>query len=82
MQVSDIQLDGFQLTACVVFGLKEPHPHVMCGLVDDEHAVGEATWGGDIHWTPKVRGHVEKGTGWFHGSNSVAWCNNGLVEQA
>jgi glutaredoxin 2 len=63
MQVCDVQHDGFQLRGRVVFGLKEPHLHVMCVVVDDEQAVAEAMWGGDIHWTPKVRAHVEKGTG-------------------
>jgi hypothetical protein len=52
MQVSNIQHDGFHLRARVVFGLKEPHPHVMCVVVDEEQAVAEAMWGGDIHWTP------------------------------
>jgi hypothetical protein len=27
-------------------------------VVDDEHAVAETMWGGDIHMTPEVRGHV------------------------
>jgi hypothetical protein len=81
MHVFYVHHDGFQLTAGFVFGLKEPHPYVMCVVVDDEQAIAEATWGGDTHWTPKVRGHVEKGTGWFHASNSVVWCNNGLLEQ-
>jgi hypothetical protein len=50
--------------------------------VDDEQAVAEFMWGGDIKMTPKVREHVEKGTGRFRASNGVAWCSNGLVEQA
>jgi hypothetical protein len=62
MQVSDVEQDAFQLRAGVVFCLKKPHPHVMCVVVDDEYAKAEAMWGGDIHWTPKIRGHVEKGT--------------------
>jgi hypothetical protein len=65
IQVFDVPQDGFQLRANVVFGLKEPHPHVMCVVIDDEHAIAEAMWGGDIHWTPKVRRLVEKGTGCF-----------------
>jgi hypothetical protein len=81
MQVFYVQQDGFQLSACVVFGLEEPHPHVMGMVVDDEQELAEAMWGGDINMTPKVRGHVE-GTGWFRASGGVAWCNNGLVEQA
>jgi hypothetical protein len=82
MQVSDVKHDGFQLNACVIFGLKEPHPHVMCVVVDDEHAIAEAMWGGDIHWSPKVIGEVDKGTGWFSACSRVAWCSSGLVEQA
>jgi hypothetical protein len=62
MQEFDVQKDGFKRIACVVFGLKEPHSRVMCVVVDDEQVVAEAMWGGGIHWTPKVRGHVEKGT--------------------
>jgi DNA-binding LacI/PurR family transcriptional regulator len=49
MQVPDVQHDGFQLTTYVVFCYKEPHPHVMCVVVDDEQAIKEAMWGGDIH---------------------------------
>jgi predicted RNA-binding protein YlxR (DUF448 family) len=45
MQVSDIQQDGFHLRACVVSGLKKPHPHLVCMVVDDEQAVAEAMWG-------------------------------------
>jgi hypothetical protein len=45
MQVSDIQQDGFQLRACVVFGFNEPHPHAVCMVVDDEQAIAEAMWG-------------------------------------
>jgi hypothetical protein len=82
MQVSDFQHDCFQRRACVVFELKEPHPHVVCVVVDDEQAIAETMWGRDINWTQKVEGHVEKGTGWFRARSSVAGCNNGLVEQA
>jgi hypothetical protein len=74
--------DGFKLSACVVFGLEEPDPHVMGMVVDDERALAEAMWGGDINMTPKARGHVEKGAGWFRASGCVAWCKSGLVEQA
>ena len=80
-QVLNVRHDGFQLIACVVLGLKEPHPHVMGMVVDDEQAVAEAMWGGDSNKNLKVRGHVEKGTGWFRASSGVAWCNSGLVEQ-
>jgi hypothetical protein len=82
MQVLNVQEDGFQLRACVVLALKEQHPHVMGMVVDDEQIVAEAMWGGDTNPTSKVRGHVEKGTGGFCASNSVAWCSNDLVEQA
>jgi hypothetical protein len=56
MQVFDVQHNGFRLSACVVFGLEEPHPHVMGMVVDDEQAVAEAMWGGGINMTPKVGG--------------------------
>jgi hypothetical protein len=82
MHVLNVQHDGFQLRACVVLALKEPHPHAMGVVVDDEQAVAEAMWGGDINWTLKVIGHVEKRTGGFRASGSVAWCNSGLVQQA
>mmetsp|Transcript_14020 Transcript_14020/g.24847 ORF Transcript_14020/g.24847 Transcript_14020/m.24847 type:complete len:207 (-) Transcript_14020:420-1040(-) len=36
MQVFDVQEDGFQFRTCVVFRLKEPHPHVVGVVVDDE----------------------------------------------
>jgi hypothetical protein len=36
--------------------------------------------GRDINCTPKVIGHVEKGTGWFRASISVARCSIGLEE--
>jgi hypothetical protein len=51
-------------------------------VVDDEHAIAEVMWGGDINWTPKVRGHVEEGTGEVRASSGVAWCCCSLVEQA
>jgi hypothetical protein len=54
MQVSDFQHDGFLLSARVIFELKEPHQHEVCVVSDDEQAVAETMWGGDIHWTPKV----------------------------
>jgi hypothetical protein len=62
----------------VVLGLKEPHPHVMGMVVDDEQPAVESMWGGDIN----TKGHVEKGTGGLRTSNSVAWCSTGLMEQA
>jgi hypothetical protein len=82
MQVFDVYQDGFQLTACVVFGVEEPHPHVMGMMVNDEQAVAEAMWGGDTNMTPNVSGHVEKGTGWFRASGGAAWCTSDLVEHA
>jgi hypothetical protein len=42
MQMFDVQEDGFQLRTCVVFRLKEPHPHVVGVVVDYEQAVEEA----------------------------------------
>jgi hypothetical protein len=71
----------FQLSACVVLALTEPHPHVMGVVVDDEEAVAEAMWGVDINWTLEVKGQVEKGTGGFRANGCVAWCRSGLVEQ-
>jgi hypothetical protein len=50
--------------------------------VDDEQAVAEAMWGGDIDWTPKVKEQVEKRTGGFRASSGVAWCSSGFVEHA
>jgi pyrimidine deaminase RibD-like protein len=38
----------------MVLGLQEPHPHVVCVVIDDEHAVAEAMWGWDIDMTPNV----------------------------
>jgi hypothetical protein len=60
MQVFDVHEDGFQLGASVVPGLEKTHPHVLGMVVDDEHVVAEAMWGGDINRTPKVRGEVEE----------------------
>jgi hypothetical protein len=56
MQVLDVQEDGFQLRTRIVFGLEEPHPHVMGVEVNDEQAIAEAMWGGDVDWSPEVRG--------------------------
>jgi hypothetical protein len=55
MQVFYVHHDDFQLSACVVFGLEEPHSHVMGMVVDDEQAIAESMWGGDINRTLKVR---------------------------
>jgi hypothetical protein len=52
MQVLDVREDGFQLRTRIVFGLEEPHPHVMGVVVNDEQAVAEAKWGGDVDWSP------------------------------
>jgi hypothetical protein len=65
MQVSAVQEDCFQLRTSVVFRLKEPHPHVVGVVVDDEQAIAEAMWGGYIDWSPEINGHVEEGAGWF-----------------
>jgi hypothetical protein len=56
--------------------------HVVCVVVDDEQAITQSMRGGDIDWTPKVKGHVQKGTGWFRASSGVPGCNSDLVEQA
>jgi hypothetical protein len=80
MQVFDVQEDGFQLRTCVVFKLKEPHPHVVGVVVDDEQAVAETMWGGDIDRAPKINGQVEEGVGWFRASGCVARCSFGFVE--
>jgi hypothetical protein len=55
MQVLDVHQYGFRLRACVVLALKEPHPHVMGVVVDDDQAVAEAMRGGDIKWTLEVK---------------------------
>jgi hypothetical protein len=31
-----------QLSARVLFGLQEPHPHVVCVVIDNEQAIAEA----------------------------------------
>jgi isochorismate hydrolase len=51
-------------------------------VVDDEPAIVEAMWGGDINRTPKFRGEVEERTGGFRASGCVAWRISGFVEQA
>jgi hypothetical protein len=79
MQVFDVQEDCFQLRTCVVFTLQEPHPHVVGVVVDDEQAVAEAMWGGDIDWSSEVSGQVEEGAGWFCASGGVARCRCGFV---
>jgi hypothetical protein len=48
MHVFDVKEDGFQLRTRIVFGLEEPHPHVMGVVVNDEQAVAEAMGGGDV----------------------------------
>jgi hypothetical protein len=60
IQVFDVHEDGFQLRACVFLGLEKPHPHVMGMVVDDEQAIAEAMWGGNINGTPEVRGECCK----------------------
>jgi hypothetical protein len=72
MQVFDFRHVGFQLRACVVFGQMEPHPHVVCMVIDDEQAVAEAMWGGDINRTQEVRGPVQEGTEWFRPTTCAA----------
>jgi hypothetical protein len=52
MQVLDVHEDGFQLRTRIVFGLEEPHPHVMGVVVNDEQAVAEAMWRGVDDWSP------------------------------
>jgi hypothetical protein len=79
MQVFDVQEDCFQLRTCVVFRLKEPHPHVVSVVVDDEQAIAEAMWGGDSDWSPEVSGQIEEGARWFRASGGVARCSCGFV---
>jgi hypothetical protein len=55
MQGLNFLHDGFHLVACVIFGLKQPHPHVMVMVVDDEQTIAEVMWGGDINRARKVR---------------------------
>jgi hypothetical protein len=54
MQVAELQPDVFQFGACIVFGLQEAHPHVVCVVIDDEQAVAEAMWRWYIHMAPSV----------------------------
>jgi hypothetical protein len=82
MQVFDVQEDGFQLRTCVVFRLKEPHPHVVGLVVDDEQALAEAMWGGHIDRSPEISGQLKEGAGWLRASGCVAWCSCGFVELA
>jgi hypothetical protein len=77
--VLDVHEDGFQLRTRIVFELEEPHPHVMGVVVNDEQAVAEAMWGGDVERSPEVRGRVEEGTGRFRACIGVARCNCGFV---
>ena len=70
---------GFQFRTCVVFRLKEPHPHVVGVVVDDEQGVAEAMCGGDIDRSPEISGQVEEGAGWFRSSGGVTRCNCGFV---
>jgi hypothetical protein len=44
MRVLDVHEDGFQPRTRIVFGLEEPHQHVMGVVVNDEQAVAEAMW--------------------------------------
>jgi hypothetical protein len=48
-------------------------------VVDDEQAVAEAMWGGDIVWSLDISGHVEEGAKWFRASGGVARCSCGFV---
>ena len=79
MQVLDVLEDGFQLRTRIVFWLEEPHPHVMGVVVNDEQAIEEAMWGGDVDRSPQVRGEVEEGTRRFRACTGVARCSCGLV---
>jgi hypothetical protein len=79
MQVLDVQEDGFQLITCIVFCLEEPHPHVMSVVVNNEQAVVEAMWGGDVDKSPEVIGQIEEGTGKFRAGSGAAWCSRGFV---
>jgi hypothetical protein len=56
MHVLDVHEDGFLLRTRIVFGFEEPQPHVMGVVVNDEQAVAEAMWGGDVDGSPEVRG--------------------------
>jgi hypothetical protein len=80
MQVLDVQEDCFQLRTCIVFRLQEPHPHVVgVVVVDDEQAIAEAMWGGDIDWSREISGHVEEWAGWFRASGGFARFSCGFV---
>jgi hypothetical protein len=79
MHVLDVHEDGFQLRTRIVFGLEEPHPHVMGVVVNDEQAIAEAMCGGDVDWSPQVKEHVEEGTGRFRAGSGVSRCSCGFV---
>jgi hypothetical protein len=79
MHVLDVQEDGFQLRTRIVFGLEEPHPHVMGVVVNDQQEVAETMWGGDVDWSPEVIGHVEEGTGGFRAGSGIARYSCGFV---
>jgi hypothetical protein len=48
-------------------------------VVDDEQPVAEAMRGGDMDWSPEVKGQVEERTGRFRASGGVARCICGFV---
>jgi hypothetical protein len=79
MQVFDAQEDCYQIRTCVVFRLKKSHPHIVGVVVDDEQAVAEAMWGGDIDKSLEISGQVEEGAGWFRASGGVARSSCGFV---
>jgi hypothetical protein len=81
MQVADLQHDAFEFRACIIRGFQEPHPHVVCVVIDDKQEVAHAMCGWDIHKTSDVLGEVPQGVGWFRASNGAAGCSSGLVEQ-
>jgi hypothetical protein len=81
MYVTQFEQDVFMLCASIVFELQEPHPHVVCAVIDSEQAISEAMGGWDVHMAPGVRGNNQHGAGWFRARGGVAGCMIGLVEQ-
>jgi hypothetical protein len=49
--------------------------HIQSVVVDDEQTVAKTMSGGDIQWTSKVRGQVEKGTGNTSYIDGLCWAS-------
>jgi hypothetical protein len=81
MKMTQFEHDVFQLCARVLFGLQEPHPHVVRMVIDNEQAVAESMGGRDIDMGLDIRGKVQRRAGQFRARGGVARCKSSLVEQ-